>query len=37
MNKEQRQFYLGRGMIHFIINWKSGLNCFGQARTEFKY
>ena len=29
MKKEQRKFYLGRGMIHYIINWKSGLDCFG--------
>jgi hypothetical protein len=34
MTKEQRQFYLGRGMINYIINWNAGLTAFGEARIK---
>jgi hypothetical protein len=34
MTKEQRQFYLGRGLINYIINWKAGLTAFGQVRVK---
>jgi hypothetical protein len=29
MTKELRKYWLGRGCINWVINWKAGLNCFG--------
>ena len=37
MTKEQRKYWLNKGCINWIINWKAGLNCFGGVKGEFKY
>ena len=28
--KEKMKFWLNRGCIHYIINWNTGLDCFGK-------
>ena len=37
MNKDTKRFWLGRGCIHFIINWNAGLDCYGDKRTKYEY
>jgi hypothetical protein len=29
MTKETRKYWLNKGSINWIINWKAGLDCFG--------
>ena len=36
MTKEQRKYWLNRGCINWIINWKSGLDCFGGSVIGLK-
>jgi len=36
MTKENLRFWLGRGSIHWIINWKAGLDCFGNKKVSKK-
>jgi hypothetical protein len=33
MTKESRKYWLNRGCINWIINWKAGLDCFGYDKT----
>ena len=32
MTKEQRKYWLNRGCINWIINWKAGFDCFGNLK-----
>jgi hypothetical protein len=36
MTKEQRKYWLGKGCIHWIINWKSGFDCFGNKIVSYE-
>lgn len=34
MTIAQRKYWLNRGCINWIINWKAGLDCFGNLKRE---
>jgi hypothetical protein len=35
MIKENKRFWLNRGLINYIINWNAGLDCFGNKRKQY--
>ena len=37
LNKLNYKFWLEQKQIHFLINWRAGLDCFGNEIKPFTY